>query len=116
MRAVWCSGLLVSIVTRAPRRAACDRRLHARIRAGVVQQPRVVDLEKPRQRVAGLAEPDAASARSTSTRAPVAHHAAHRLFGQRRAAELGDQLVGRIREVAPGVDERAVEIEGDQAL
>jgi len=46
----------------------------------------------------------------------VAHHAPHGLLGQRRAAQPGDQLVGRVREVAPRVDEGAVEIERDQAL
>jgi hypothetical protein len=48
-------------------------------------------------------------------RCSFADHPPDRLFGERRATEFRNQLVGRVGEVAAGIDERAVEIENDQA-
>jgi len=46
----------------------------------------------------------------------LAHHPSDVIFRERRAAEFGDQLIRRVREVAAGIDDRAVEIECDQAV
>ena len=93
-----------------------DRRLHARVRLRVNEQAGIVNLQEARQRVARIDEPRRREGAIHQHARAVADHPPHRVLRQRPAAEPGDQLVRRIREVAAGVDERAVEIEGDQAL
>ena len=44
-------------------------------------------------------------------RGAVAHHAADLIFRQRRAGALDEQRVGRVREIASRIDQRAVEVE-----
>jgi hypothetical protein len=49
-------------------------------------------------------------------RRSLSDHAADRFLGQRLSPELDDQLVGGFSEVAVRIDQRAIEVEGDQAL
>jgi hypothetical protein len=49
-------------------------------------------------------------------RCALTHHPADLFLGQRLSAELFDQLIGGLGEIASRVDEGAVEIEGNQAL
>ena len=86
------------------------------VQASVIQQPLVVDLEKPLQGVRAFAAAGGAHGAADEQRRTLTHHPADLFFGQGLAAELLDQLIGRVREIAPRIDEGAVEIERNQAV
>ncbi len=91
----------------------------------MLEQAGVVDLEKSSQGTLGAdfsgGAADVGHARG-SQRAPdqrrraLANHPRDGVFRQRRAAELHDQFVRGLGEVPAGIDDRAVEIERDQAV
>ena len=82
----------------------------------MVQQAAVVDRQEPLERVGRRLDAGAPrSARATSVAAPSPTMRPMRVLGQRRAAARHEQRVGRVGEVAPRIDERAVEIEDDEA-
>ncbi len=88
---------------------------NAVVQVGVVQQALVVDLEESRQGAGRVRQARRDERTADEHAGTFAHHAGDRFHRQRRSPELGDQLVGRISEVAPGLDQRAVEVERDQA-
>ena len=81
----------------------------------MVQESRVVDLEKARQRRGSIVETSRRERALDQHARAFADHPPDRVFRKRRGAELTEQLIGRIGEVAARVDERPVEIERDQA-
>ena len=94
MRSLGAAGLLVSTVRRA-----CGTRLShdvgdAVVHARVIQQPLIVDLEKPLERVRTLAATGGTHRASDEQAGPLTHHAADLFLGQGLAAELFDQLIG----------------------
>jgi hypothetical protein len=78
-----------------------------------IEQAAVVDLEEALARAGHGAQAGGLQRPCDQHAGALAHHPPDRVLGQRRAAQLDDQVVGRIRQVASRIDERAVEIEGD---
>ena len=93
-----------------------DHVLDSGVRTRVIEQAGVVDLEKPGKRDADIPQPRRGERAPDERGRPFADHTANRLFRQGRSSELDDQLVGGIREIAPRVDQGAVEIENNQAV
>ena len=84
-------------------------------RAETAQQPAVVALEESihARRVEG--ETRGRERTLHEDGCPFSDHRDDGRFGQRGSAPLGDQGVGGVCKVLPGVDERAIEVEDDQA-
>ena len=80
----------------------------------MIQQPLVINLQKPLERMRALATAGGAQSAPDEQRRTLAHHPADLLLGQGHATELLDQLIRRFGEIAPRVDEGSVEIEGNQ--
>ena len=86
------------------------------VQARVIQQPPVVDLKKPFQGVSPFAPTGSAHCASDEQCRTVTHHPADFFFSESLAAELLDQLIRRVRQIATRIDEGAVEIERNQAV
>ena len=80
----------------------------------MVQQPLIVEREKPLERVGRPLEAARLEHARDERRRAVPDHAADVLLGERPAAARLEQGVRRVREIAPGIDQRAVEIEDDE--
>ena len=92
-----------------------ERLARAVIEPRVDQQAFVVELEESRQGDPDVdVEPRGLQGAADQQRGPFAHHCRDRVDGQRLAAAFDDERIGRIRQVAPGVDQRAVEIEDNK--
>jgi hypothetical protein len=98
-----------------PRRQTLQDLNDPRIGPRVNEQALAVDVEEAIQRVDGRF--DAARGKRTrhERRRAVAHHAADAIFRQPVRAARFEQCVGRVRDVAARIDERAVEVEDDEA-
>ena len=99
-----------------------SQRLHdTGIRLRVVKQTPVVDLEKPREALEQCgalsmgAETGGAKGAGDQQARTLTDHVTDGFFGDWRSTELGDELVGGIGKIAARVDERAVQVERDQA-
>jgi hypothetical protein len=92
-----------------------QRIMNARVRAREFQKPAVVDREKASE---GIGRRHAACrlerARDQSRRA-VADHPSDGILWQWRTAVFREQRISRLREIASGIHECAVEIENDEA-
>ena len=86
------------------------------VQASVIQQPLVVDLEKALEGASTFAAAGRTHGASDEQAGPLTHHAPDLFLGQGLAAKLLDQLIGRIRQIAPRIDEGAVEVERNQAV
>jgi hypothetical protein len=86
------------------------------VHACVIQQPIVVNREKPFERVRSFAPTGSAHRASDEQRRTLTHHPADFFFSESLATELLDQLIGRVRQIAPRIDEGAVEVERYQAV
>ena len=117
IRRVAASGLLVSTASaRAARRAARAPRGMPAYGRGVLQQPLVVDRQKPFERVGRPLDAARAATRArSSVGRAVADHPRRSLLGHRRGAARHQQRIGRLGDVLAGIDQRAVEVEDDQA-
>jgi hypothetical protein len=98
-----------------PRRQVFQDVHDPRIGPRVNEQALAVDVEKTIQRVDWRF--DAARGKRTrhERRRAVAHHAADAIVGQPVRTARFVQRIGRVRDVASRIDERAVEVEDDQA-
>ena len=87
---------------------------HPRIELRRTQEALVVDLEEAAQGGWPVGQFRRRQCPADEDRRSLPHHADDGVLGQRLAAQLHHQLIGRISEVAAGIDQRAVEIERDQ--
>src|SRR5919198_1217333 len=115
-RSVWPAGRTAAARCRSPAGERRERVGHAGIGARVYEQPAVVDGEIALERVGRRDQPRGREGARHEGRRPVADHAADCLFGERRAAARCEQLVRRVGDVAPRVDQRAVKIEYEQLV
>ena len=86
----------------------------ARVQHGVVQETGVVNLEEPSHRLDCWRQVRRGQRALDQERRALANHPHHRLLRQRLAPSLHDELVGRLGQVAAGVDERAVQVENNE--
>jgi hypothetical protein len=80
----------------------------------VVQQAIVVDLQKSRERTGLIANAHRTQGTADQHPGPFPDHPADGVLGQFVAAKLHDQLIGRLGEVAPGINQCPVEVERNQ--
>ncbi len=81
----------------------------------VIEQLAVVDLEEPVDGAGILRNARRRQRPADQDFRAFSNHPGHGVERKRRCAKLAEQLVDRVAEVARRVDERAVEVEGDQA-
>lgn len=98
-----------------PRAKSRQRIVNARIRAREFQESAVVDREKARERIGR--QPPACrleDARDQRRRA-IADHPPDGVLWQRRTAVFREQRISGLREIAPRINQCAVEIENEKA-
>ena len=88
---------------------------NALVRTRVIEQPAVVDVQKSAYRLRIFRDAGRGERTPDEDLRARADHRPHLVDRQRRRAQLAEQLVDGVGEIARGVDQRAVEIEGDQA-
>src|SRR5690606_35561036 len=99
-------------------RRSCRERLerlgNARIDAGELQEAAIVEREKALEGRRRRRKARGGKYTRDEHRRPLADHAADGLLGKRRTPLFHEQGVGRLGEIAPRVDEGAVEIEDNK--
>jgi hypothetical protein len=88
----------------------------ALVRPCAIEQPAIVDGAKAIERVR-LRRVEAGGLEGALNQQPrsLAHHAGDRIRRERASAVALEHLVGALREIQPGVDQRAVEVEDDES-
>ena len=115
MRTVAARGLLVRTASDAWVAERFEHGRHALVRARVLEQLRVVDGEEAVEGIGGRRDRGGLEHARDERRGPLAHHGRHRVFVECPRSTLRQQRIGRPGEVAEGIDERAVQIEHEEA-
>ena len=92
-----------------------QRIMNARVRARELQKPAVVDLEKASERIGRRHAACRLERARDQGRGAVADHPSDGILWQRGTAVFREQRIRRLREIASGIHECAVEIENDKA-
>ena len=109
-------GVVLRLVGQDGQREALGQPLEAGDDAGIgprmIGEPSIVDGAEPRERgVDVLARAAGGEDTRDQQAGPFADHPHDLVVIERRRVERGEQLVGRLGDVTPRIDERAVEIE-----